>query len=744
MDATSPEDNPQTGGTNKYIDFDRLNEIYKQQIIDEKDKKVLYLHTSKDIGVYIMADKKTNSIFVVFRGPKTIKNSLSNFKIRFAYTCKPIDINDRKNQGIVSFIKSKLNKATLDDHASDGLFAGPAQIESNIIKTIIYSIVYLSKTFLNESSEDNIKIPQIYTFGHSMGGALSTIFSYFYVGAYDLLPEDLQGTVSKKIICITYGSPRVFNKDGMETFVNFINKGRILYLRTWTDGDWIPTLPPAKLGFYHPIIKNAQLQPTLRIAKTWYNLNRFNNESLSTNGIFGTTNNQLSTAYISHCFEGRINFFPVIKRFTIGNEFVKDSPHKKLDYISTKIISIGSDDINVGESTNPIKSLIIKLKQKAIISAGLRSNFTYDKGDRSYKWFLKNIINKLSSKNNRYNGPNDLHRIKKIKNSEKSANNIALGRNINENNLGQKKNNKLSFADATCYEGYVLRKIGYKPTIDDDSGKSTNIPSTSESPKPPTPTSSIPESPKPPTPTSSIPESPKPPTPTSPKPPTPTSPKPPTPTSPKPPTPTSPKPPTPTSPTPTSPKPPTPTTPKPTTPTPTPTTPKPPTPTSPKPPTPTSPKPPTPTSPKPPTPTTPKPTTPKPTTPKPTTPTPKPTTPTPTTPTPTPTTPKPTTPKPTTPKPTTPKPTTPKPTTPKPTETKDTDSQKLQTKNSEDESGNKTGVGGTRNKKRKEKKKVSKKIKNTIRDQLKDKRCRSKKCKSREKKIRKLSKKLRK
>jgi predicted lipase len=163
------------------------------------------ISTSNYSGVYIVANKLMNTIFVCFRGTYSIKSGLSYLKFS-------------------SFSPKKVCK----EHNNDGYLLGIFKIIAEIFYTIEESINYLSTHFLNSSS--SIKI---ITTGHSLGGALASVFSYLWVNHKTQL----------KIACITFGSPRVMNGDLIEKYNNLIHNKIILFKRYITNGDPFTKLP---------------------------------------------------------------------------------------------------------------------------------------------------------------------------------------------------------------------------------------------------------------------------------------------------------------------------------------------------------------------------------------------------------------------------------------------------------------------------------------------------------------------
>jgi len=197
-------------------------------------ENVMYISitTSNYSSVYIIADKIMNAIWVVFKGTDTPKN--------MSIYSKP----------------SSLIPIILCEGERDGIIGGIFKILSEIINTIMNSIDYLHNNFLNSESST-----KIFTCGHSLGGALATIFAYLWIGLKNnkkspYYHKNSKNSVVNKICCITFGSPRVLNGYAINKFNKFIEKGYIFYRRIANEGDPCVNLPISSTffdsGYFHP------------------------------------------------------------------------------------------------------------------------------------------------------------------------------------------------------------------------------------------------------------------------------------------------------------------------------------------------------------------------------------------------------------------------------------------------------------------------------------------------------------
>jgi hypothetical protein len=186
-----------------YNDNDNDNDNDKSNILSSENVQYISISTSNYSGVYVVANKLINTIFVCFRGTYSVKSGLSYLKL------------------------SSIKATNICDGSSDGYLLGVFKIISEIFYTIEESINYLSTHFLKTSNT------KIVTTGHSLGGGAANIFSYLWIKHKPEL----------KIVCITFGSPRVMNRTLIEKFNQLIHNKVIMFKRYITNGDPFAKLP---------------------------------------------------------------------------------------------------------------------------------------------------------------------------------------------------------------------------------------------------------------------------------------------------------------------------------------------------------------------------------------------------------------------------------------------------------------------------------------------------------------------
>lgn len=187
--------------------------------------KYFIISTSNYSSVYIIGDKRSNTIFVGFRGTSSPKSSLAYLKTS---SILPYKICKKNN-----------NRYLL----------GIYKIVTEIFYTINECINYIHNHFFNG---EKIKL---ITTGHSLGGACAQIFSYLWAST----------TPTISIACITFGSPRVMNYNLVKKYNKLIKNKKIYFERIITDGDPFAKLPfhninlPRIVKYYHVDDQNKHL-----------------------------------------------------------------------------------------------------------------------------------------------------------------------------------------------------------------------------------------------------------------------------------------------------------------------------------------------------------------------------------------------------------------------------------------------------------------------------------------------------
>ena len=233
------EKNFKTIGNKKFIDIIKLNlpqqinKIIGKKKVNVRDStnthvKIIEISNSNENKVCVIADKKINSIFVIFRGTDTGKAGTS----------------------WLNFVRDI--PTNICDNTKNKFLTGVFKLCIETIHTLYYSICHLSNHFLNSKRKNSVKL---FTTGHSLGGGLSTIFSYLWLGIKHENIDNVATNLNDKIVCVSLASPRVFNEYMVKhDLYKLLEKNKIVYRRIVTIGDTFTTQP-----FYlrQPINENS-------------------------------------------------------------------------------------------------------------------------------------------------------------------------------------------------------------------------------------------------------------------------------------------------------------------------------------------------------------------------------------------------------------------------------------------------------------------------------------------------------
>jgi len=188
--------------------------------------------------IYVVADKRmSTTLFLIFRGTYSAKTA--------ALYSKPTSIIP---------LTVCNDKAGNPEQFLYGIF----KATSEMIHTIVEAMRYLATTFLGATQPNSVKV---FTTGHSLGGAMSTIFTYLWMGIKKTAPYNAApyNILSDNIICVSLGAPRCLSSSVAKKFCDFVSQKKILFLRITTNGDPVAALPP-KTGFQHPCSEDEKMR----------------------------------------------------------------------------------------------------------------------------------------------------------------------------------------------------------------------------------------------------------------------------------------------------------------------------------------------------------------------------------------------------------------------------------------------------------------------------------------------------
>jgi len=204
--------------------------------------KYISIATSNYGEIYVVADKRMpNSIWVVFRGTYSGKTA-------GAYT-KPTSL-------VPLYVGNAQGKR-------ESYLYGIFKLLTDSIHTIIEATRYLAVNHLGAENPDTVKV---FTTGHSLGGALSTIFAYIWMHVRTTAPYSTTpyNVLTSKICCVSLGSPRCVNNDISELFCGYVERKEITFLRVTSRGDPVPSMPFKEAYFSHPCSDSVSTKKNLR------------------------------------------------------------------------------------------------------------------------------------------------------------------------------------------------------------------------------------------------------------------------------------------------------------------------------------------------------------------------------------------------------------------------------------------------------------------------------------------------
>ena len=206
--------------------------------------KYISIATSNYGEIYVSCDTRfPNMINVLFRGTYSPKTAASYIK----------------GSSIIAYNVGVNSTNTINENYLYGIF----KLLSDVIHTLFNTIIYLAKTHLIPEIKDNNSNITLITTGHSLGGGLTTIFSYVWAEHIQYIYENTKNNntndpvyttmnrINKKIICISLAAPRVMSVTLADYFCNTHIMKNVYFKRLTVNGDLVPS-QPYTANFAHP------------------------------------------------------------------------------------------------------------------------------------------------------------------------------------------------------------------------------------------------------------------------------------------------------------------------------------------------------------------------------------------------------------------------------------------------------------------------------------------------------------
>lgn len=265
-------------GLDSILDLDHLGKSKKygplydetNTFMDKEERKktsgkirYYYICSSNDLNCYIIHHTDYNIIYVVFRGTLSAKSAVKDLRY------KKYPVNTKKNKKVHKkkrgFRGGDINNNTSpsftdvgqgetgQDETGQGetgqdegiVHLGFLENLDQVFSRICYCIVELQK--------DKDKPCKVITTGHSLGGAITTIFSYLYARYYHIIESlckdiDCKILPLKKIRCVAVSAPKIGNEKFSEHYMEQIVQQNIEFLNVFNRKDIVTKLPPSVYG----------------------------------------------------------------------------------------------------------------------------------------------------------------------------------------------------------------------------------------------------------------------------------------------------------------------------------------------------------------------------------------------------------------------------------------------------------------------------------------------------------------
>ena len=198
-----------------------------EEIISTTPSKIrsVFICTINDLNCYVVYHSDYNIIYVIFRGTLSVKSAIEDIMVMRRKVKPPLyDENDIHGRVHLGFLET--------------------------IDQAFHRICYFIAKFQQEASISC----KIVTTGHSLGGALTTIFAYFYSQYYNHIKNLCEKmkcpAPDQKIHCVAVSPPKVGGEKFSNSYTIAIDNNKIEHINMFNRKDPVPKVPTRGMGTY--------------------------------------------------------------------------------------------------------------------------------------------------------------------------------------------------------------------------------------------------------------------------------------------------------------------------------------------------------------------------------------------------------------------------------------------------------------------------------------------------------------
>jgi hypothetical protein len=195
-----------------------------------------------------------NFIFLAYRGTYSSKTAQSYVQIS---SVRPDKVEIGASEQTVLYGIAKIDFEIIHTVTDAIIYMIHLQSQELTSKATTTSFIGNSETHKNVMIGGDPVIPTVVATGHSLGGALATLFTLQFLLDFGKLFLVGETELSEYIICVTFGAPRTIGDKTAEWLCSQIAEQKLCFHRFSNHGDPVTALPPKQFGFTHPCSSNA-------------------------------------------------------------------------------------------------------------------------------------------------------------------------------------------------------------------------------------------------------------------------------------------------------------------------------------------------------------------------------------------------------------------------------------------------------------------------------------------------------